>query len=155
MKANTSNNYESWAGFCLGWFGLVCFKYFVYGLFSEQQLIYPMAVVSCERKRYFFFIFLFLNTGKYSSWTKEDSKDTNISIPSQLNAGCCSLFVRWQHAWKQGHHAGMGGMLCSASSPARQAISAGVIGKGCRRQAKGHSSLASFLKRLLSTRKCP
>lgn len=103
----------------------------------------------------FFFIFLFLNTGKYSSWTKEDSKDTNISIPSQLNAGCCSLFVRWQHAWKQGHHAGMGGMLCSASSPARQAISAGVIGKGCRRQAKGHSSLASFLKRLLSTRKCP
>lgn len=103
----------------------------------------------------YFYIFLFLNTGKYSSWTKEDSKDTNISILSQQNAGCCSLFVHWQHAWKQGHHAGMGGMLCSASSPARQAISAGVIGKGCRRQAKGHSSLASFLKRLLSTRKCP
>lgn len=83
--------------------------------------------------------------GKYRIW------DTNLSLPSlppltppQFLAGAPCLGID-SVLGNRVILLRSGRTFYSAPFPARQAILAGVIGEGCRRQTKGHSSLAAFL----------
>lgn len=152
---NASNNYESWAGLCLGWLVLVCFKFLVYSLFWERQLIYLISGELWKEKHFTFKMQVNTTLGKYRIW------DTNLSLPSlppctppRFLAGTPCLCLS-NVLGNRVILLGSGRTPYSAPFVARQTILAGVIGEGCRRQTKGHSSLAAFLKRRLGRRRCP
>lgn len=76
MKVNGSNNYESWAVLCLGWLGLICFKFLVYSLFLEQQLIDLISGELRKEKHLIFKMQVNIILGEYGT------RDTNLMLPS-------------------------------------------------------------------------
>lgn len=155
MNVNTSNNYESWVGLCFCWFGLVCFKFPVYSLFWEQQLTYLISDELWKEKCFILKMQVNTSLGEYRVW------DTNLSLPSlpsftlpQFLPGAPFLCID-NMLGNRVILLGSGGTLYSAPFLARQAILAGIIGEGCRRQTTGHSGLAAFLEQWLAGGEVP
>lgn len=153
MKANGSNNYESWAVLCLGWLELICFKFLVYNLFWEQQLIDLLPGELRKEKHLISKMqvnITLANTGLETQILRSLPPFT----PPQFLVGTPCLCID-NMLGNRVILLGLGRRFYSAPFPARQAILDGVIGEGCCRLSEGHLCLAAFLVQWLGTRRCP